>query len=412
MKKSKIYTLENGLKIVFYQDKTKHKTAAYLYINYGSNLKEVKKDNSFFEIKNGTAHFLEHLLVEHSIYGNSILEFEKNDIIYNGVTDSKYTHFYIDTVCDFNDNLIKLINIVNNSKFNKEDIEETKPAIIKEIMMNKDNKWDNLLKAEYKCLFKNISIPNTLGEVSDIESMDYEYIKKCYEMFYNPSNQILFIWGNFDIKETKKIIEDEYNKINKKNKEYELIEKEEPNKVVKKEDYIKEDINQDYVRLSYKVDISHLTNKEKVKLTFYMQYYLSYLFNGSSKLYTDLVKEKICNYNIEHYSSFEDKYIIIEIGLYTDKTDLFIDRVKEIMKEKKYSKKKFEMDKKNTILDMILREENINAIMFPFIDNCLTFNYYMLDTIEDIYEQNFNDYKNIINSLDFSNYCVVKMIKE
>ena len=411
MKKSKIYTLENGLKIIFYQDKTKHKTAAYLYINYGSNLKEVKKDNSFFKIKNGTAHFLEHLLVEHSIYGNSILEFEKNDIIYNGVTDPKYTHFYIDTVCDFNDNLIKLINIVNNSKFNKEDIEETKPAIIKEIMMNKDNKWDNLLKAEYKCLFKNISIPNTLGEVSDIESMDYEYLKECYEMFYNPSNQILFIWGNFDIKETKKIIEDEYNKINKKNKEYELIEKEEPNKVVKKEDYIKEDINQDYVRLSYKVDISHLTNKERVKLTFYMQYYLSYLFNGSSKLYNDLVKEKICNYNIEHYYYFEDKYIIIQIGLYTDKTNIFIDRVKEIMKEKKYSKKKFETDKKNTILDMILREENINAIMFPFIDNCLTFNYYMLDTIEDIYDQNFNDYKNIINSLDFSNYCVVKMIK-
>ena len=410
MKKSKIYTLDNGLKLVFYQDNSKHSIQAHLFVKFGGNIKKIKTSNETFNIKDGTAHFLEHLLIEHSPYGNAHLEFEKENIDFNGSTNKDVTNFYINSVYNFDNSLIKLINIVNNPKFNSSSINEVKPAIIKEIMMKKDNKWDDLSKAEYKCLFKDIKYSKTLGEVSDIENIDYEYIKKCYDIFYNTKNQILFIYGNFSINKIKKLISDEYNKISKNNIEYELIKNEESNQVVRKEDYINKDVNREYVRLSYKIDISKFKSKEKIKLTFYIHYFLSNLFGSSSKLYSDLVKKRVCDYNIEYTHFNEDKFLIIQVGGFTNNSKIFIEALKNAMKDKKLSKKNFEREKKNSILNLILREDYINGLIYPFIDNILTFDYYEMDTLEDIYEQNFNDYKNIINSLDFSNYCIVKMI--
>ena len=412
MKKTKICTLKNGMKVIFYQDTSKHRAVANLFVKFGEKNKQVKLDNSLFEIKDGTAHFLEHLLIEHSIYGNALIEFEKNHARFNGCTNKDVTEFYIDSVCNFEDDLIKLINIVNKPNFKDVHIEETKPAIIKEIMMNKDNKFADLYKLDYECLFKNIKYSNILGDISDIESINFRYIKECYEIFYNVENQILFISGNFNINKIKRILENAYNKNIKKEKNYELIKEVEPNEIVKKEAFIKKDVHIDYIRLTYKVNISHLTNKEQVKLTFYLNYFLSYLFNSSSKLYNDLVKEKICDYNIDYSYGLDDKYMLVTIGTYTNNSDKLIKKIKKTIKNKKLDQEDFELNKKQTIIDLILREDNLDNCIGPFISNVLEYNYYYMDTIKDIENQNFKDYQKIINELDFSNYCITKMVKK
>lgn len=412
MKKSKIYTLKNGLKLILYQDTTKHRALANLFVKFGGLNKKVLLDNNQFKIIDGTAHFLEHLLIEHSIYGNSLVEFEKNRTRSNGCTNKDVTEFYIDSVYNFEEELVKLVNIVNNPNFTKIDIEETKPAIIKEIMMKKDNKFIDLAKKDYECIFKNIKFPNTLGEVSDIENINYEYIKTCYNIFYQPKNQILFISGNFDINKIKKLVEKTYEENNRKQVKYEIENIEETEEIIKKEDYINKDTHLDYIRLNYKVDVSHLTNKDQVKLSFYLEYFLSYLFNASSKTYNDLVKEKVCDYDISYNYENIDKFLLITIGTYTNQHDKFIEKIKNAMKVKNLNEKNFELKKKKTIIDLILREDNLSSMIGPFIDNIISYNYYNIDTIEDIEKQNFIDYQKVINDLDFSNYCVTKILKE
>lgn len=411
MKKTKIYTLKNGLKLVFYQDTSKHCTIANLFVKFGGQNKKIKLNDNLLEIKDGTAHFLEHLLIDHSIYGNAFVEFKKNHVRFNGRTSEDITEFYIDTVYNFEENLIKLINVVNMPKFNSKDIDDTKPAIIKEIMMKKDNKFADLAKLDYECIFKNIKYSNTLGEIQDIENMNYTYIKEFYDVFYNPKNQVLFVSGNFNMKQVKQLIENAYKKVSKEEINYQLIKIDETNEVVKKEDFIVKDIHMDYARLIYKVNISHLSNKEKVKLTFYLEYFLSYLFDGSSKIYNDLVKAKICDYNIDYFYQIVDKYILIIIGTTSNETDRFIKEIQKVMKNKELNFENFEMKKKQMIINLILREDNLNSCIGPFIDNVMSFDYCYMDTIEDIEEQNFIDYQNIINCLDFSNYAITKMLK-
>lgn len=405
------YELDNGLKLILCNDNTKHCTIANLFIKFGGNNKNIIVNNKEKNIQNGTAHFIEHLLIEHSIYGNALLEFSKKHTFSNGFTNDIKTEFYINSVSDFENDLIKLINIVNNSKFTKEDVEETRSAIIKEKMMDTDNNFRQLHKLDYECLFNEIKYPNVLGEIEDIQSISYEDIKLCYDTFYSPNNQILVISGKFNPKKIKKIVEDTYKKIDKPKQEYNILSIMENDKVKIKEKVIKKDTYMDYVRVNYKINISKFNDFEQIKLGYYLGYFLSYLFDSSSYLYDKLVEEKICLYNINYSFEKIDNYFIIKIGTYTNNHEEFIKQIKQTIKSKKFDKEDFEIRKKESIIELILREDNLFNLIKPFFDNILNYNYYEFDKIEDIENQEFINYKKMINSLKFDNYSITKMIR-
>ena len=405
------HILDNGLKLIFCNDNSKHCTIANLFVRFGGANKKIIINDEIKNIKNGMAHFMEHLLIEHSIYGNSLLEFNKKHTYSNGFTNDIKTEFYINSVNKFEEDLIKLLNIVNNSKFTKDDVEATRAAIIKEKMMSKDEDFRELYKAGYECLFNSFEYPNVLGEIEDIESISYEDIKMCYDTFYQPKNQILVISGKFNESKIKKIIEETYKKINKKIIEYKLPDIKEKNKVKTKEKTIKRNVYTDYVRINYKINIGNLNEFEQIKLGFYIDYFLSYLFDESSKLYNELVDKKICIYNINYGFEKVDDFYIIKIGTYTNNHEIFIDKVKDTINKKELDEINFNIRKKESIIELILREDSLFSIVKPFFDNILNYNYYELDKIEDIEIQNFEDYKKMINELDFNNYCITKMIR-
>ena len=174
MKKTKIFKMKNGPKVVLYQDTSKHVAFASLYVMFGGDVKKAKIDGKEYKIPNGIAHFIEHLLIEHSKYGNFLLDMEKKNTDCNGFTNKDRTEFYVNSVENFEDDLVKLINVVNNSHFTKKNIEEVRSAIIKEKMMEKDRNFVDLMRLDYSLLFKNIEYPNVLGEVDDIKNISYE----------------------------------------------------------------------------------------------------------------------------------------------------------------------------------------------------------------------------------------------
>lgn len=405
------YTLDNGLKLILCSDNTKHCTIANLFVRFGGNNKNIIINGKEKKIKNGMAHFIEHLLIEHSIYGNSLLEFNKKHTHSNGFTSDVRTEYYINSVSDFEEDLIRLINIVNNSKFTREDIENTRGAIIKERMMDEDNKFKALYKLDYECLFNKIEYPNILGEIDDIKSISYEDIKECYDTFYSPNNQILVISGKFNLKRIKKIVEETYKKIDKKTVDYSIIKPKENNEVNIKEKEIKKDTYMDYVRINYKINIENLNNFEQIKLGYYLDYYLSYLFDGSSNAYSELVKKKICIYNIDYGFNKIDNFYIITIGTYTNNHKEFIEKIKKEMKQKKVDLEDFNLKKKESIIEIILREDNLFNMIKPYFDNIIKYNYFNLDCIEDIETQSFDEYKKMINDLNLENFVITKMIK-
>ena len=117
MLKAKRLTLDNGLEVVLINDNKKNTSSAYLSVNVGGFVKDFKMNGKDYHLKYGIAHFLEHYLLENSIYGNVMQSFGNDYIDSNGFTSPYRTVFYISTVHDFEDNLVKLLNVVNNPLF-------------------------------------------------------------------------------------------------------------------------------------------------------------------------------------------------------------------------------------------------------------------------------------------------------
>lgn len=411
MKKTKIFKMKNGPKVVLYQDTSKHVAFASLYVMFGGDVKKAKIDGKEYKIPNGIAHFIEHLLIEHSKYGNFLLDMEKKNTDCNGFTNKDRTEFYVNSVENFEDDLVKLINVVNNSHFTKKNIEEVRSTIIKEKMMEKDRNFVDLMRLDYSLLFKNIEYPNVLGEVDDIKNISYEDVKLCYDAFYRNENEIIVIAGNFNIGKIEKILKENFSKKELKYKNVELLKEKEGKEIANLTGSIKKNISMDYVRVTYKIDASSFKGKDRVDLDFYMYMFLSYLFDPSSDVYNDLVESKTCIYNLDYSSYFIDDYLIIMIGTTTDNHEAFIDKVVDTMKSKKVNEEDFELRKKDSIVEIILREDTLGKTINPFVNNILVYNYDKMDTTEDIESLTFEKYKNVIEGLDFSHYAISMMLK-
>jgi len=410
VKNSFIFELPNGPKLVFYQDTTKHSVSASVIVRYGGINSDFEVGGKSYYIEDGMAHFLEHLLIEHSIYGNSLTDFHNNYVSMNGYTTSKLTRFDINTVHDFEENLVKLIKLVNTPVFTKEDIEETKPAIIEEIRKYKDSKFRCLDVIAKDCLFQNISFLNVGGSAEYIQNLGYDEVKLCYDVFYQPNNQVIAICGNFDIEETKKLIEETYQNFSKPILEYKIPPFLEPLEVSKKEDTLLYNVHQNYTQISYKINIKNFIGYEGVKLSFYLDYFLAYNFGPSSDIYKYMVQNKIASNDIDAGVYFIDEFAIVEIGVYTDNCDEFIKLVKEKINEMQFDKEDFKLRKMKSIISLILREEYPSNMLEPFVDNIITFNYEDIDKIEDIEAYTYEDYVNTVESLDFTNYCITHMV--
>lgn len=413
---NKIVTLENGLKIVFYVDKNKHSNIAYLITKFGGLNKELIINDDLKTIPSGCAHFLEHILIEYSKYGNIFSYFNQKYVRFNGSTSNTFTNFYIDTIEDFYENLKILIEVINNPFFKEEDVLKTKGAILEEIGERVDNNFYKLDKLVSKSLFKNSNYNNVLGSKEDINSINYLDLINCYNTFYRPDNQILVIAGNVDIDKTVKIVEVLYDKLFKERKDetkYKIKDIKLPREIGNgnKDNLIKVDINSNYTKISYKIDISNFSNYEKVKLSFYISFFLNNHFGGTSNFYKTLINKKISVYDIDSSHVYLDDYLILELGTYTNKKEELVKLVQDEVNNIKFKEKDFINSKKQAIIGLILREERLYDVINPFVDNILSFNYYDIDKISDVDSYTFKDYQEVISKLDFSNYTINSLVK-
>ena len=79
--------------------------------------------------------------------------------------------------------------------------------------------------------------------------------------------------------------------------------------------------------------------------------------------------------------------------------------------DKKVNEEDFELRKKDSIVEIILREDTLGKTINPFVNNILVYNYDKMDTTEDIESLTFEKYKNVIEGLDFSHYAISMMLK-
>lgn len=407
--KTKVEILPNGLTLVYIKTNKKYAKRASIILKFGGLNKEAILDGKKIKIKNGTAHFLEHLLIEHSPYGNLVLEYDKNHISSNGLTSNTLTEYFFESTGNFEENLIKLITSINKPIFTKDDVEKTKYAVVQERLAKDDNKYYEFNQKSYELISSNLQPPNVLGEVEDIQNMNYQDLKTAYDIFYNPSNQILTVNGNLSYNKVKKLILDTYQNLNIKKVNYQIPKFDLSANALTKELTIKKDIPSEWSRVIIKIDQSKYTPLQKLKYDYYLSYHIQNVINEVDE---KLVSNEISNHSISRAERNFNEYISIWLTLQTDKSEEYTKLLIDALKNIKLPEEEFQTSKNRSLIDILLREESCYGQIGPFIDNIVSFDYYGVDDVELIESFNYEEFTKMIDETDFSNYAVIKLEKE
>lgn len=403
--------LDNGLTIYLLNDNTKHVSLANLIVNFGGIDDSYLINGKKKYIKSGTAHFLEHVVLESSKYGDLMTLFGNNGVRSNGLTSIERTEFYIDTVNNFYDNLSLLIKGIHSPIFNKEKIDDIRKPILEEKRRSLDNKLANLYNANISTYLNNKNFKSILGDMSDIKSIDINVLESVFKAFYRPSNEILVVSGNFDKKRVINVISDAYDEINFDKNEFSRIKEINKDSVNKKRLIIRDNTNIGRSVINFKINVNNLSGYKKIKLDTYIYAFLKMNFGIMSKLNKELLKNNIIVGNIIYLSNIIDGYIIISVEANTNKYKVFENIILNYFKDNNfiYDEELFNLFKKRYIIDIILRNDSIYSMLEPFIQNLVFFNYEGIDKVSDIENMNFKEYKEKIENIDFSNYSIVEL---
>lgn len=106
-------------------------------------------------------------------------------------------------------------------------------------------------------------------------------------------------------------------------------------------------------------------------------------------------------------SYYYNGYLVIDVRGFTSLCDDFEKRVIDVINSVSDDDRElFELAKKNSITSMVVRKDSINGYVGPIEDNYISFGYKDEDYIDVIKGFSYEDYRRVIDSIDFSFYSV------
>ncbi len=411
--KEKLYTekLENGLTVMIIPKKDVQKKYVIWGTKYGSNDSEfiVPGETEATKVPNGIAHFLEHKMFEQENGTDSLFALTSMGVSANAYTTNDQTAYLFEGIENFYEALTELMHTVQHPYFTDENVEKEKGIIAQEIKMYEDTpEWRvylNAIKAMYK--YHPVRI-DTAGTVESISKITKETLYKCYNTFYNPSNMILVICGDFEPEELleevkKRLIETPANG------EIKRIYPQEP-----------EEINQEKIEEQmqvstplYTIGIKVGKLQEEVKAGLAIEILLDLLVGPSSQMYQKLYSEGTVfgEFNYSYETSRDYSHIIIG-GTSKDPQKVYQEFKKRVaeLKEKGINKEDFERLRKKLYGNLIKEFEDVSHIARMFLSDAIN-DINSFDYLEEIESVNLEYATQILNQIFNEEKMVISIIK-
>ena len=402
--------LDNGLTIYLYSDKRRHSTLFQHITLFGGKTKDFIFEGKEYHIQDGVAHILEHYVVEENARGNFLKLLGEKQMATNASTYYGMTRYYFEAVENIEYGIETMIRGIYSPVFSEVRLEKIKKPILQEIKGRMGNKFYHSNQMTLNNCFKNIKVRSIGGSLEEVENTTLDDIVTCYKAFYQPSNQFIVVAGSFDKDSVLKTINDIYNDLDLESYDMSLIPSNEENNVQKDFDILEFPTGEEYMEVTYKISLKNFNEKERLKMDFYLHYFFDMYFGMTSNLYRDLVKDKIITTTLSCSNFMIDDFVLVSIGSYSDNISLLERRIKDTcLKLNDFNEEIFEIDKRDSILKIVLRNENLVDTIMPFVSNIVEFNYPYPDTVNDIEEFSYDDFVKTIKSLDFSNYTVTNI---
>ena len=400
--KAYIEELENGLKVIIIPKKETNKKYVIWGTNFGSidNRFIVPGTNEEVFVPDGVAHFLEHKMFEQQSGTNSLDTLMALGLEANAYTTNDHTAYLFECSEDecFYKGLDELMDYVQSPYYTDENVEKEKGIIGQEIMMYDDDPGFQLYLNTLKCLYSVFPIRiGIAGSIESIGKITPDVLYKCYNTFYNPSNMVLVLSGNFD---SEQILNEIKNRL-KPTKNIGTIQRiyeEEPVEVNQR--YMEKQMSVSMPIFMIGIKDKVVNPSERVKRHMAIDIILDLLIGKSSKLFKELYEKQILLGEPDSEYEFSKKYAHALISGQSNNPQLVEDMLKKEIKKLKnegLNIEDFERIKRKIYGEFVTEFNDVSSISRMFL----------ADTIKEV-----NSFDYAENYSSITKEFVVDILKE
>ncbi len=192
--------LENGLRLFVIPKPGFQKTFVTYTTQFGSLDNQFKPlgQDQFVTVPDGVAHFLEHKLFEKE-EEDLFTAFAEDNAQANAFTSFDRTSYLFSATDNIENNIKRLLTMVETPYFTKETVDKEKGIIAEEIKMYQEQPGYKLMFNTLRAMYQQHPIRvDIAGSVESIYDITKDDLYLCYETFYHPSNMVLFVVGDVD----------------------------------------------------------------------------------------------------------------------------------------------------------------------------------------------------------------------
>ena len=372
--KEKLYIekLENGLTVMIIPKKGITKKYAIWGTHYGSidNNFLVPGETEAIKVPDGIAHFLEHKMFEQENGTNSLDTLTSIGANANAYTTNDHTAYLFECTDNFEAAFDELADYIQHPYFTDENVEKEKGIIGQEIMMYDDYpEWVIYINA-MKAMYKNNPVKlDIAGSIKSISKIDKDILYKCYNTFYNPSNMVLVLCGDFDVEQ---MIEDVKKRLLpvKANGQIKRIYPEEPDEIVQKQIEAEMEVSMPSFMIGYKVKLEPEENVVKKHIA--IEVLLNLIAGKSSNFYKKMYDQGFLQSPLDLDFEFTENYSHVLIGGQSKNPKKVLEELnKEILETKKQgiNKEDFERIKKMIYGEYVKEYNEVGNIARMFISD-------------------------------------------
>ncbi len=392
--------LNNGLKIFMYPtNKTKN---FYITVSthFGAEVMKYKKNDKTYEVTKGSAHFLEHRVMDFTKNKKAMEKINEYGSLVNAYTTYNGTNYNIFGNEKILENMELLFDAVFKANIRKEDVEKERGIILEEYYMYNDDPYFLLQTKLNENTFNKsfIKFP-VLGTTNGIETVTDKELTRLYNDFYTLDNMFIVVTGNFNKDSVLDYIKEYTSKLNKTKCISKVIKEKEKDNVVTTNEEIIMNLSEPKVIIGYKTKIPKNTNIIKYRMILGML--LGEMFGSTGEAFLELNNKGISRYSYE----FErvNNYIILYFKASTNNTREFTNVIEKYLHKLSLNKDSLDRKKKRKLSSMILLFEDFMGVEDMITTEIFTYNKLINKREEILKNITLDDIKEVTNTIDLNN---------
>ena len=400
--------LDNGLTVYLYPTNKSKNFYITVSTHFGAEVMSYKKNNKVYDVTKGSAHFLEHRVMDFTKNVDAMNKINELGSIVNAYTTYKGTNYNLYGVEDIYTNMGLLFDRVFKANIKKEDVEMERGIILEEYYMYDADPYYKAQTTLLKNCFNSSFIKYlVIGTEDGIKTVSYKELNRLYKDFYTLDNMFIVVTGNFILEDVLNYINNYMKDIKTTKCNFKVIKPVENYKVNVSYEELTGSTDEAKIVIGYKVKNSN--PKKKIVNRLLMDMILSENFDKTGSSYLRLMNEGLNRFS--YFVEELDDYFLIAFTGSTNEYEKFTNIIDEEIKNLDFTKEALERKTKGYISNLILSFEYIENVEDNITSGLFDYNKVLNDMESVIKKVTLNDVKEVIKCIDTTNKSVLIMKK-